>query len=72
MRTGSLERQDFAGRQALTWVADFTNGGRPAVEYFIQIRDSTAIVQVFGRGSANELGKLREDLVPLAGSLRIP
>jgi hypothetical protein len=72
MRPGSLERRNFGERQALTWVADYTDRGRPAVEYFIQLRGAMAIVQVFGRGSTDQLGKFREGLVPLVESLRMP
>ena len=72
VRPETIQSRVFAGQQALSVVADYTEGKTPMVEYFIWVRSAKVHSQFFGRSKPADLPALQSGIDQLAATAVIP
>jgi tetratricopeptide (TPR) repeat protein len=71
-RTESVRERTFSGKPGISVVADYTQNGRPWVEYLIWINTGKTHTQFYGQAPADQLPMLRQNVDTLANLAVIP
>jgi len=72
LRNDSLERRSIGGRQALSWVAEFTNHGKNMVEYLTRVRSERTNALFFVVLPAEQVDGFKKRADPIIDTLQIP
>jgi tetratricopeptide (TPR) repeat protein len=72
VRTSSIQMRSVGGQQALTAIADFTEGKKPAVEYMTWVRSTKSRCFFFGSGPAEDLASIQGAIEQMLASAMVP
>jgi hypothetical protein len=64
--------REIDGRRALACVAEFRQGNKNMVEYFVWVRSDKTLAQFFIKSNAEKLESIKELVEPIVSSVRIP
>ncbi|MCX6622936.1 MAG: hypothetical protein NTY38_18095, partial [Acidobacteria bacterium] len=72
VRPDSIRPLQVNGKEAISAIADYTEGDRKMVDYLVWVRSAEARVNFFSKTNAADLDSLRKRLDPIVQTLQMP